>query len=219
MPFKWLSLVILLCCYSTAALKADTQSEQAKPESLTAEELTKMGLDTWYLGDFVTAMGYLKQADEKGDIKGTVALAKLYHFSSEFDAAVELLEKARKAGEPEGTLMLVEYYQYGNGVREKQPEKARLLLEELVAADYQPAKLRQAIEIESGRLGYTQDLHMAFEICLKLAESGFAPAMQVVHEAYKNGRMGQTINEELATQWFQRITNTIKSDKISVGDY
>lgn len=206
-----LCLITYFCSFD---LKAELQ---ARPQQRVSE-ITAEGMNAWHLGDFVTAIERLHQAHELGDIDATTALAKLLHYSSEYEQALPLLIKASEFKEKEAMLILVSYYEKGFALKSKNPLKAKGVLEELIKLNYKPAILMQAEAIEFARLGYKGNTAKAHQIVLALAETDFIPAIQKMYAAYQKGGLGLEPDKEIAKSWKVRLLTALNSkEKNSKG--
>ena len=198
-----LSLLIQQSTIATeAAVVSGTDPEQ--------KSFAEQGLEHWYKGDFVTAINVLIKADAEGDIKGTIALSQLYHFSSEFDLALPLLLKAETAEDMESMLTLVEYYEKGLAMEKPNLERARAILNKLVGMNYPQAMMFKAESLERGRLGIEVDFSAAFQLYEKLADLKYLPAINSIYETYQYGSPAIKADIEQAKLWRQRFIDVQK---------
>jgi enhanced entry protein EnhC len=111
------------------------------------------------------------------------------------------LNKALEAHDPEAELMMADLYFKGDLVA-KNPEQARLLIEEAVNQEYIPAFYQM------GRFQQAQDdLREAKRYYFKAANSRYAPAQLALAEMYRKGE-GVAANETLAARWEQKANQT-----------
>ena len=212
-----LGLFLLLSLFLQQVVFAQQNSDENGTEN-EQKTLTEQGLEHWYKGDFVTAIDVLIKADEAGEINGSIALSKLYHFSSEFELALPLLQKAEAAEDQESMLVLVEYYEKGLGMEKPDAEKARSILDKLLLLNYTPALMFKAEALGNGRLSFEKDITVSYQQLQKLAEDKYLPAMKKMYNTYLHGVPGIAADRVQANFWRQQLQEIEKKNQEVISD-